>query len=424
MSSERASAPRSTPEIEVMLRIGRTAYEYGLPGYELSGLLTRVGAALGLPGAVIATPDYIDYTIDDEQRGGQRRMMTQLGDVSYNLGKLSQTLRLADRLEHGGVSVDEANRRLDEIRELRPHYPTIAVGVAYIACGAGFAVILSAAWGDVAFAAALSLVVFGLGLVAQRSEWLAARISVTSAFVAASLASAIAVIVGASNSDVVALCSFVVLVPGLGLTLGVYELTIGHTVLGWNRFISAAVQTFGLFAGASVGTMWVRALLGTADLPDPASPPTVVLWLFLVMLMVGLIIVFQVSPRQAPWAICAGLVAYGGLDLGGRVGDWQGPFLGALALGLFAGLFARIHGHTNPLTVVLPGVLILVPGVAAYASLRAVEATDGIGGVGAFEGVLFQIVALLAGLFVAGSVIAIPRFSARAASSVPTEEST
>ncbi len=222
----------------------------------------------------------------------------------------------------------------------------------------------------------------------------------------------------------VALCSFVVLVPGLGLTLGVYELAIGHTVLGWNRFISAAVQTFGLFAGASVGAMWVRALFGTADLPDTFSPPVVVLWLFLIILMVGLIVVFQVSPRQAPWAICAGLVAYGGLELGGREGDWQGPFLGALALGLFAGLFVRIHHRTNPLTVVLPGILVLVPGVAAYASLRAVEATEGTGGAGAFGGVLSQIIALLAGLFVAGSLIAMPRFSTRTASSIPTQEST
>ena len=124
--------------------------------------------------------------------------------------------------------------------------------------------------------------------------------------------------------------------------------------------------------------------------------------------MVGLVIVFQVSPRQAPWAVAAGVLAYGGLELGGRSGVWQGPFLGALALGLFAGLFVRIRDRTSPLIVVLPGVLILVPGVAAYASLRALDSGPTTGATGPVEGVVFQILAILAGLYVAGSVMALP----------------
>jgi uncharacterized membrane protein YjjB (DUF3815 family) len=200
----------------------------------------------------------------------------------------------------------------------------------------------------------------------------------------------------------------VVLIPGLGLTLGVYELAIGHTLLGWNRFISSGMVTIGLFAGASAGAMAIRSMFGTADIPASARPPALVQWLFLVVLMVGLVVVFQVSPRQAPWAVVAGLLAYGGLELGGRAGIWQGPFLGALALGLFAGLFVRLRARASPLIVVLPGILILVPGVAAYASLRALDSGPTPGATGSVEGVLYQIVAILAGLYVAGSVMALP----------------
>ncbi len=134
--------------------------------------MTDVGAAMGLTGSVFATPNFIDYTVERRQDPGQRRMMVQLGDVSYNLEKLSQTLRLADRIRASSVSVEQANRRLDEIEALRPPYPVPAAGVAYAACGAGFAVILSAAWGDVAIAAALSIVVFLLVQASSRSEWI------------------------------------------------------------------------------------------------------------------------------------------------------------------------------------------------------------------------------------------------------------
>ena len=366
MTSEPASAPKSTPEIELTLRLGRLAYEYGLPGYELNGLMTDVGSAMGLTGRVIATPTYLDYTVDARSGTGQHRMMATVGDVSYDLGKLSQTMRLADQMRTGGVPVDEANQRLDDIEALRPYYNQPVVGGAHAACGAGFAVTLSAAWQDVGLAAALSIVVFLLVRASSSNEWLSSRINVVASFVASVLASVVGVIVGSGNSYIVALCAFVVLIPGLGLTLGVYELAIGHTLLGWNRFISSGMVTIGLFAGASIGAMAVRALFGTADLPVSPGPPVFVQWLFLVVLMVGLVVVFQVSPRQAPWAIVAGLLAYGGLELGGRAGVWQGPFLGALALGLFAGLFVRLRSRASPLIVVLPGILILVPGVAAY----------------------------------------------------------
>ena len=240
------------------------------------------------------------------------------------------------------------------------------------------------------------------------SEWLSSRINVVASFVASVLASVVGVIVGSGDSYIVGLCAFVVLIPGLGLTLGVYELAIGHTLLGWNRFISSGMVTIGLFAGASIGAMAVRALFGTADLPVSARPTAFVQWLFLVVLMVGLVVVFQVSPRQAPWAIVAGLLAYGGLELGGRAGVWQGPFLGALALGLFAGLFVRLRSRASPLIVVLPGILILVPGVAAYVSLRALDAGPTTGATGSVEGVVFQIFAILAGLYVASSIMALP----------------
>jgi uncharacterized membrane protein YjjP (DUF1212 family) len=335
-------------------------------------------------------------------------MLVTLSDVSYDLGKLSQTMRLADQMRTGSVPVDEANQRLDDIEALRPYYNAPAVGVAYAACGAGFAVILSAAWQDVGLAAALSIVVFLLVRASSSHEWLSSRIYVVASFVASVLASVVGLIIGSANSYIVGLCSFVVLIPGLGLTLGVYELAIGHTLLGWNRFISSGMVTIGLFAGASIGAMAVRAMFGTADIPVSARPPVLVQWLFLVLLMVGLVVVFQVSPRQAPWAITAGLLAYGGLELGGRAGVWQGPFLGALTLGLFAGLFVRFRDRASPLIVVLPGILILVPGVAAYASLRALDSGPTTGATGSVEGVVFQIFAILAGLYVAGSVMALP----------------
>ncbi len=320
---------RSTPGIDLTLRVGRMAHRYGLPAYEPDGLLREVAAALRLTANVISTPTFLDCTIDDPHIAEQRRIVEGLDDVSNDLQKLSQTLKLTDRLVAGTVAVDEANRRLDEIEALRPPYPAPVVGVAYAACGAGFAVILSAGWRDVGLAAGLSLIVFILVQASGRSAWLGNRIYVISTFVSSAMAGVLGVVLGESDTNVVALCAFVVLIPGLGSTLGAFELAAGHTLLAWNRFIQAVVQTFALFAGASIGAMVVRAIIGVPVVPDQGSPGAPVKWIFLVVFTVGLVVVFQVIPGQASWSVVAGLLAYGALELGGRAGDWQGPFLGA-----------------------------------------------------------------------------------------------
>jgi uncharacterized membrane protein YjjP (DUF1212 family) len=421
-SPDRYDGVTSAPDVELTLRLGSLAHRYGLPAYELDDLLAETAAAFGLTMTVISTPACLDITIDDPRDGGQRRLLVPLDQVSYNLQKLSHILELAEQVRAGEIGVDDASQRLDEIDTLRPPYPVAAVGVAYAACGAGFAVILSAAWLDVAVAAVLSLIVFALGQASERSAWLAERVYVISAFVASALASTAGVILDRSNTYVVALCAFVVLIPGLGLTLGTYELATGHTLLGWNRLIKAAVRTFALFAGASLAAMIVRAVFGVAESAGQTGITSPVRYVSLVVLMLGLVVVFQVMPRQAPVAVVAGVLAYGGLDIGGRAGTWQGPFLGALVLGLFAALSVKLRHGLNPLTVLLPGIMILVPGVAAYSSLRALDSDSGSALTNSAQGVLVQIVSILAGLFVASSLLALGRENSGPTSDPATDQ--
>ena len=397
-----------TPEIELTLRLGRLAYEYGLPGYELDGLMTDVGAAMGMTGKVIATPTYLDYTVDARSGTGQHRMMATLGDVSYDLGKLSQTMRLADQIRTGSVPVDAANQRLDEIEALRPYYDPPLVGVAYAACGAGFAVILSAAWRDVGLAAALSVVVFLLVRASSGSEWLSSRINVVASFVASVLASLVGLIIGSANSYIVGLCAFVVLIPGLGLTLGVYELAIGHTLLGWNRFISSGRghhrpvrrgvhrgdgssgdvrhrrhSRFGAAAGARAVAV-SRPVDGRSGRRVP-----------------GVAQAGAMGHRRRAPCVRRSRTRRSSRRLAGPVSRSARPRAVRRAV-------RSTPNRTSPLIVVLPGILILVPGVAAYASLRALDSGPTTGVTGSVEGVVFQIFAILAGLYVAGSVMALP----------------
>ena len=102
--------------------------------------------------------------------------------------------------------------------------------------------------------------------------------------------------------------------------------------------------------------------------------------------------------------VFAGELAYAGVLLGGQLGNWQGSFFGALILGLYTSLFVfRLRRPGS--VVMLPGIMILVPGVAAYFGLNTLQTSGIIGALPAGWGVLTQIVAIMGGLFVAASII-------------------
>ena len=102
--------------------------------------------------------------------------------------------------------------------------------------------------------------------------------------------------------------------------------------------------------------------------------------------------------------IVAGVLAYAGVLVGGQLGNWQGSFLGALILGLYTSLFtARLHRPGS--VVMLPGIMILVPGVAAYFGLNTLQTSGIIGALPAVWGVAVQIMAIMGGLYIAASII-------------------
>jgi uncharacterized membrane protein YjjB (DUF3815 family) len=126
-------------------------------------------------------------------------------------------------------------------------------------------------------------------------------------------------------------------------------------------------------------------------------------WIFLVCLVVGMALTFQVRPKDFGWAVLGGVLAYAGVVVGGELGFWQGSFLGALLLGLYANLFAwRLRRPTS--IVLLTAVMVLVPGASAYRGLRAVEISQA-SGMAAEWPVLISILAIIAGFFLAYTLV-------------------
>ena len=121
-------------------------------------------------------------------------------------------------------------------------------------------------------------------------------------------------------------------------------------------------------------------------------------------LVVGLAFIFQVSQRNILWAALGGVVTFAGVQIGSQFGYWQGSFLGAAALGAYANLFA-IRLHQPASTILVTGLMILVPGAAAFRGLAAAVKDGAAAGLSAEWQVLVIIFAIISGLVVANTLV-------------------
>ena len=387
-----------------IIELGRIGHRYGVSSYRLTSYLEKVSKSLGIEGSFMITPSYINFVFETDGELGQQSRFEMMGPTTFEMTKLARISLLVRRVVDGSISLVEGEKQLGVIDRDSPAFGNLPVGIGYALSGAGFAVLMSVSWFDVFLAALLSLMVYAMVLSAGRGGWLAKNLEISCAFTASVAANIAAHLVPGSNAFMVTLCAVIVLIPGLALTLGLFELLGKHVISGMTRLVDGVMVTLKLFIGAAVGAALVGVLI---SVPPPVEPPAadpVWPWVFVPALMVGLALVFQIRPKDMGWTILGGLLAYIGIVLGSSAGYWQGSFVGALLLGIYANVFAwKLNRPTS--VVMMAAIMVLVPGASAYRGLYALQTGGFASGVAAEWQVAVNVFAIIAGLLVAYSLV-------------------
>jgi uncharacterized membrane protein YjjP (DUF1212 family) len=392
-------------EHEFAIELAKAAYGYGVSLYRLESVLARIGAARGYTVELISTGSVAQFIFWQEEQERQHSYFVRLPAANPDLTKLVRIGELADRVQAGDTSPAEGIDRLAEIGRTPARFGPLANALAFGLIGAAAAVIFASPWIDVMLGGLLGVVVYGIVMLAGRLPRVGKALNFLSALVAAVLATGLAALLPGSNPFVLVICAVAVFIPGFMLTMGLNEILLHYTVAGIKRLVDGMVITVELFAGALIGASIARRIWTVPPVEDPVAISFPVLALFMALLYLGIALFFQVRPRDFGWVILVGLLTYAGMTMGNRFGFWQGPFLGALVLGICGNVFAR--WRKLPATIVtLAGVLALVPGVVAYIGL-ANSATGG--GVQALTAAAWQIlvtvVALIVGMIVANTIV-------------------
>ncbi len=405
-------------EVRFVLAIARALHTAGTTAQRLEDSLDVLSHRLGLENPqFFSTPTSIMASFGPDER--QQVHLLRLELAGPNIGKLSQLDRVVAGVLDGTLTAREALTRVETIAKApSPYGPALTIA-AFGLASAGIARFLGGGVAEIAAGGVLGLLTGGLEAVSERVPGLARVYEPLAAFAAAFCASSLAALVHPFAVYNATLAGIIVLLPGLLLTNAIRELAQRHLASGTARLFGAVVTLLSLVFGVALGDRLAGALFGsvTGIAPVPLPPWTSVA----AVLAAGLsfVVILKAEPSDTFWIVIAGAVTYlAGRIFARHVGPELGLFLAALLAGVSGAIWGRIKDRPQQV-VLVPGILMLVPGSIGFKSLSNLLDRDVISGVQTAFTMILAATALSAGLLVAGLVAPTRRRATGADTSIP-----
>ncbi|MCX5773860.1 MAG: threonine/serine exporter family protein [Fusobacteria bacterium] len=349
-----------------VIRLGTLAHQYGTQSKSLDTFLAQVIKTLGYSGIFKSTPTEISFTFKEEQELWHKTHLVTFSGPGFNLAKMAKLDTLVAKVIKGTVSLNIAIEMLEKIDKLKPPFNKYLVAFGYAIAGAGYAGYLQCSIYDIILSAILSVVVF---LIVETSAHFSERFelstTVLSAFVAGTIAALCSIILPSLQVYLITLSAIIYLIPGFTISNGVIELTYKYVVSGLTNIVNGVFYLVLLFCGAWVGISMVYSIFPVHQTAE-GHIPLIFIWPSIMVLVVGLCIIFQTSPKDFIWAIIGCLITCCGIILGIHMGNIDlGNFLGTVFAVIFANIWSS-KTHRAASIVLLPAIVLLVSGSIGF----------------------------------------------------------
>ena len=392
-----------------VLQLARALHVHGYSAQRLEDVLGVLSDRLGLVGhRFFSTPTSIMAAFGPEARQRTHLLRVEPGDV--DLGKLAELEHVSLEVALGRLAPADGAAEVLRVVAAPPPYAPPLVTLAHGVLSGAVCQFLGGGVREIAIAALLGL---GLGVFqefALRHRRVNRVFEPLAAFLVSALAIAFANAAGPIAIFVTTLAGLIVLLPGLTLTTAITELATRNLASGTARLSGAFMTLLGIAFGVALGTRVATAALGAPPALDAAAalPP----WTGIAALLLAplaSVVILRAVPKDAPWIVVVGVIGV----LAGRLGAATlgvelGTFAGAFAVALASSAYER--WRRRPAAVVLvPGILLLVPGSVGYRSISALMERDTVAGIERAFSMILTAVALVAGLLIAGVLAPEPR---------------
>jgi len=350
---------------ELLLALSVAFHDAGLPSDTLEATIGDIAQLLGIQAQINALPTTLTLAIG--AGFSQHIVVLRLNPNEPDLRKLAQLESSVATLRAGaapGTVLDEVNA----IESKVPTDPPLLTIGGYALLSIGAALLLGGGRNEAIVSGIAGIAIGIIAAIALRSTRIERVFPISAAFIAT-------LIIGFSERlfavslYITLIAAVVELLPGYSLTTALNELANQNLVAGTARLGKVLVTLLSLVAGFALGAAVVgNAAIAAARVSPSAATPgsTIAGALFM---GVALAAILHARVEDIRWIVgaCVATVAleqmFTAIGLGQAV-----PFASALSVGLATNLAAR-YLRIPQAVVLIPGLLVLVPGSVSYQSL-------------------------------------------------------
>ena len=337
-------------------------HSVAVPIPEIEERVHAVGRALGLDADAFMLQSVVVLTA---RRSRLRRI-----DFEYhwNLRRLGQLRTLTRELIDGHVDLPRGRSELARIMSQRARFARWQVVLCYGVYGSAVSARIGGAWTEMAIGALVGLVAGAIHL----SSAIDRPVDLLKSFIAALAGSlvvfALTLVLPPFDFARSLFGGICMLVPAMGLTIGVYEIADDALEGGLFRLAYSILRFLMLGLGIGVAIQVWKPLRDLSEFIATPLPWPVVLACVLVGGL-ALTVCLQARARDLPWVVAGALVGHGSHLLTKVVLGGDGsPLIAALILGLLGVWQGRRPGHALG-TVLIPGLLQMAPGFVGTAAV-------------------------------------------------------
>ena len=384
---------------QLVMTIGQAYHQAGVSSDQLENTMSVTARALGLELQVTALPTSITAAIGPGY--AQKVVLLRLEPGVIDLRRLSLLNVVFERIIHHQVESTVALREVERIASLRHDPRPLQCIVAYTMLSLGAAIILGGHEHENVAAAIVGFAVGLLAVLGQRSATIGRLFEVLAAFVATAIVTLYSATYHPLNVYVPLVAGVIQLLPGLQLTAALHELAYRNLVAGTARLGGVLMTLLSLGCGFALGI----ALLGPGQMHVGSITFSSLPWyeLALAVFAIGTAIAILENARPVDYPLVFASCAVAELayrSFAALPGHQVATFGAALVVGLLTSLGARLARMPQAVLLV-PGLLILVPGSLSYESILYVLQSNTADAVGIAVNSIFAAVEIVAGLLLA-----------------------
>ena len=358
-------------EVRFLKRYARQLHMAGVPAHQFERMMTALADKLGFNCQALSSPTSIflsfQYQDDEDDKHPIPTQLDRMNPPAINLGNTAELYDMGHCLLDGKVSAQEAHENLRNWQP-KPLYPLWLQIFCWGLTGGAVAVMLTASWAGI-LAAAVSGAMTGLLVTQPGTALREGGLEAIAALFSTFLVFALNRLVPGLDVFIVIMSSLIVLIPGLGLTIAVTELSTDHLASGSARLSGALVTLLKLSLGVLIGTIIV-GWFGWSPKPESASslasPPDWFRWPALLAAAFSFGVLFSVRRKEFHFAMLAAILSYVVSRVGVAAGGLEfGVLLASMSVAVLSNLYGRVFKQSGAL-IRVPGVILLVPGTIGY----------------------------------------------------------